>query len=63
MGSDTTPPDATHQITPSSWTKGNVDIALKGNRFSIWSKKCITLPNGQVVTTTNINFTATNNGN
>lgn len=29
VGSDTTPPDATHQITPSSWTKGNVDIALK----------------------------------
>lgn len=40
VGSDTTPPDATHQIT-----------------------KNVTLPNGQVVTTTNINFTATNNGN
>lgn len=62
MGSDTTPPDATHQITPSSWTKGNVDIALKVTDSQSGVKN-VTLPNGQVVTTTNINFTATNNGN
>ena len=62
VGSDTTPPDATHQITPSSWTKGNVDIALKVTDSQSGVKN-VTLPNGQVVTTTNINFTATNNGN
>ncbi len=62
VGSDTTPPDATHQITPSSWTKGNVNIALKVTDSQSGVKN-VTLPNGQVVTTTNINFTATNNGN
>ena len=62
VGSDTTPPDATNQITPSSWTKGNVDIALKVTDSQSGVKN-VTLPNGQVVTTTNINFTATNNGN
>lgn len=62
VGSDTTPPDATHQITPSSRTKGNVDIALKVTDSQSGVKN-VTLPNGQVVTTTNINFTATNNGN
>ena len=28
VGADTTPPDATHTITPDTWTSGNVNIAL-----------------------------------
>lgn len=61
VGADTTPPDATHTITPSTWTAGNVEIALKVTDSQSGVKN-ITLPNGQVTTSTNVNYTATNNG-
>lgn len=61
VGADTTPPDATHTITPDTWTSGNVNIALTVTDSQSGVKN-ITLPNGQVVTNTNINYTATENG-
>ncbi len=61
VGADTTPPDATHTINPSSWTSGNVTISITATD-SQSGLKSITLPNGQVVTSATTSYTATNNG-
>ena len=61
VGADTTPPDATHTITPDTWTSGNVTISITATD-SQSGLKSITLPNGQVVTSATTNYIATNNG-
>ena len=62
VGADTTAPTATHTITPSTWTRGNVTISLRVTDSESGVKN-IVLPNGQVVTNTNPSYVATENGN
>ena len=58
---DITPPSATHTLNPSTWTNGSVNINLSVSDTQTGLKN-ITLPDGRIETSSNINYGVNANG-